>query len=68
MKRDIREVIDTWYIVMEDKGYEIGDWDDTLLEVERRVKDNPGKQITVLSEKEYKTRYTKRGKNSLLQK
>ena len=64
MKRDIREVIDTWYIVEEGRGYEIGDWDETLLEVERRVKDNPGKQITVLSEKEYLSRYTKRGKRS----
>ena len=64
MKRDIREVIDTWYIVVEGKGYEIGDWDETLLEVERRVKDNPGKQIIVISEKEYLYGYTKRGKRS----
>ena len=59
MKRDIREVIDTWYIVMEDKGYEIGDWDETLLELERRVKDNPGKSIVTMSEKEWKTRNQK---------
>ena len=64
MRRDIREVVDTWYIVIEDKGYEIGDWDETLLEVERRVKDNPGKQIIVLSSKEYSVWYTKRGKRS----
>ena len=64
MRRDIREVVDTWYIIEEDKGYEIGDWDETLLEVERRVKDNPGKQIIVLSKKEYSVWYTKRGKRS----
>ena len=61
--RDIREVIDTWYIVEEGKGYEIGDWDDTLLELERRVKDNPGKSIVTMSEKEYLVRYTKEDKS-----
>ena len=60
--RDIREVIDTWYIVVEGKGYEIGDWDDTLLEVERRVKDNPGKSIVTMSEKEWRTRNQKEDK------
>ena len=64
MRRDIREVVDTWYIIEEDKGYAIGDWDETLLEVERRIRDNPGKQIIVLSEKEWKNSHTKRGKKS----
>ena len=62
--RDIREVVDIWYIVIEGKGYKIGEWDETLLEVEVRIKDNPGKQVVVMSEKEWNNYYTKRGKNS----
>ena len=62
--RDIREVVDIWYIVIEGKGYKIGGWDETLLEAEVRVKDNPGKQVVVMSEKEWNNYYTKRGKNS----
>ena len=62
--RDIREVVDIWYIVIEGKGYKIGEWDETLLEAEVRVKDNPGKQVVVMSEKEWNNYYTKRGKNS----
>lgn len=68
MKRDIREVVDIWYIVIEGKGYKIGEWDETLLEAEVRVKDNPGKQVVVMSEKEWNNYYTKRGKNSKKQK
>ena len=61
--KDIREE-GPWYLVIDDKGYEIGDWEDTLLELEVRVKDNPGKQVILISKKEYSTRYTKRGKKS----
>ena len=66
--RDIREVVDIWYIVIEGKGYKIGEWDETLLEAEVRVKDNPGKQVVVMSEKEWNNYYTKRGKNSKKEK
>ena len=65
MRGDITKEVDTWYIIVEEEGYKIGDWEETLLEAERRKKDNPGKQIIVLSEKEWNTRYTKRGKKSL---
>ena len=65
--KDIREE-GPWYLIIDDKGYEIGDWEDTLLELEVRVKDNPGKQIILLSKKEYSVRYTKRGKNSKKEK
>ena len=65
--KDIREE-SPWYLIIDDKGYEIGDWEDTLLELEVRVKDNPGKQIILLSKKEYSVRYTKRGKNSKKEK
>ena len=53
--KDIREE-SPWYIVIDNKGYEIGDWGDTLLEVEVRRKDNPGKPIVVLSKKEWGNR------------
>ena len=65
--KDIREE-SPWYLIIDNKGYEIGDWEDTLLELEVRVKDNPGKQIILLSKKEYSVRYTKRGKNSKKEK
>jgi len=56
--KDIREE-SPWYIVIDNKGYEIGDWEDTLLEVEVRRKDNPGKPIVVLSKKEWGNRIVK---------
>ena len=56
--KDIREE-SPWYLIIDNKGYEIGDWEDTLLELEVRRKDNPGKPIVVLSKKEWGNRIVK---------
>lgn len=64
--KDIRTAM-KWYVIDGDEHLKIGSFDDALALMETRSRQNPPRQLIMMSDKEYGTwskRKTKRGKNS----
>ena len=66
LKRDIRTSF-MWYVIDGDEHLKIGSFHDALATMEARARSSKGKQLILMSDKEYSTykdRKTKRGKKS----
>ncbi len=66
MKKDLRTVFKSWYVIDNDEHLKMGSFDDALAVMEARTRNNKGNQLIMMSDKEYSTwdrRKTKRGKN-----
>ena len=64
--KDIRTAM-KWYVIDGDQHLKIGPFDDALALMETRSRQNPPRQLIMMSDKEYgnwSKRKTKRGKNS----
>ena len=64
--KDIREAM-SWYVLDGDEHLKMGSFSDALALMEARARNNNGKQLILMSNKEYSTyknRKTKRGKKS----
>lgn len=64
--KDIREAM-SWYVLDGDEHLKMGSFSDALALMEARARNNNGKQLILMSDKEYSTyknRKTKRGKKS----
>ena len=62
--KDIRQQIDTWYVIDGEEHIKVKDFNLGVEIMKELSKDNPGEQVIMLSQKEYYSRYTKRGKKS----
>ena len=64
--KDIREAM-SWYVLDGNEHLKMGSFSDALALMEARARNNNGKQLILMSDKEYSTyknRKTKRGKKS----
>ena len=64
--KDIREVM-SWYVLDGNEHLKMGSFSDALALMEARARNNAGRQLILMSDKEYSTyknRKTKRGKRS----
>jgi len=64
--KDIRTAF-KWYVIDGDEHLRMGTFNDALKLMEIRARQNPPRQLIMMSDKEYSTwskRKTKRGKNS----
>lgn len=65
--KDIRTEIKNWYVIDGDEHLKMGSFQDAVALMDIRARNTPGKQLIMMSDKEYsiyKNRKTKRGKNS----
>ena len=65
--KDIKKAFDSWYVLDGDEHLKMGSFNDALAVMEARERNNAGKQLILMSDKEYSTyrnRKTKRGKKS----
>ena len=66
MNKDIRKAF-MWYVLDGDEHLKMGSFSDALAVMEARARNNAGRQLILMSDKEYSTyrnRKTKRGKRS----
>lgn len=66
MNKDIRKAF-MWYVLDGNEHLKFGSFHDALAIMEARARNNKGKQLILMSDKEYSTykdRKTKRGKKS----
>lgn len=66
LKRDIRHAF-MWYVIDGDEHLKMGSFSDALAVMEARARNSSGRQLILMSDKEYSTykdRKTKRGKKS----
>ena len=64
--KDIRTAV-SWYVLDGNEHLKMGSFSDALAVMEARARNNSGKQLILMSDKEYSTykdRKTKRGKRS----
>ena len=64
--RDIRKAF-SWYVIDGDEHLKMGSFSDALAVMEARARNSSGRQLILMSDKEYSTyrnRKTKRGKKS----
>ena len=65
--KDIRTEVKSWYVIDDNEHLKMGLFSDALAVMEARARNNSGKQLILMSDKEYSTyrnRKTKRGKKS----
>ena len=65
--KDIRTEIKNWYVIDGDEHLKMGSFSDALAVMDARARNTPGRQLIMMSDKEYSTyknRKRKRGKNS----
>jgi len=66
VNKDIRKAF-MWYVIDGNEHLKMGSFDDALAVMEARARNSKGKQLILMSDKEYSTykdRKTKRGKKS----
>ena len=67
MSKDIRTEVKNWYVIDGNEHLRMGSFSDALAVMEARAHNTPGRQLILMSDKEYSTyrnRKTKRGKKS----
>ena len=65
--KDIRTEVKNWYVLDGNEHLKMGSFSDALAVMEARARNNSGRQLILMSDKEYSTyrnRKTKRGKKS----
>jgi len=65
--KDIRTEVKSWYVIDGDEHLKMGSFSDALAVMDARAHNTPGRQLIMMSDKEYSTyknRKRKRGKNS----
>jgi hypothetical protein len=65
--KDIRTEVKSWYVIDGNEHLKMGSFSDALAVMEARARNSSGKQLILMSDKEYSTyrnRKTKRGKKS----
>ena len=65
--KDIRTEIKSWYVIDGDEHLKMGSFQDAVTLMDIRARNTPGRQLIMMSDKEYSTykdRKRKRGKNS----
>jgi hypothetical protein len=65
--KDIRTEIKNWYVIDGNEHLKMGSFQDAVALMNIRARNTPGKQLIMMSDKEYSTyrnRKTKRGKKS----
>ena len=67
MNKDLKMAFESWYVIDGNEHLKMGSFSDALALMEARARNNKGKQLIMMSDKEYSTyrnRKTKRGKKS----
>ena len=65
--KDIRTEVKSWYVIDGNEHLKMGSFSDALAVMDARARNTPGRQLILMSDKEYSTyknRKRKRGKNS----
>ena len=65
--KDIRTEVKNWYVIDGNEHLRMGSFSDALAVMEARARNSSGRQLILMSDKEYSTyrnRKTKRGKKS----
>ena len=65
--KDIRTEVKSWYVIDGNEHLKMGSFQDAVALMNIRARNTPGKQLIMMSDKEYSTyknRKRKRGKNS----
>ena len=65
--KDIRTEVKSWYVIDNNEHLKMGSFSDAVALMEARAHNTPGRQLILMSDKEYSTyrnRKTKRGKKS----
>ena len=65
--KDIRTEVKSWYVIDNNEHLKMGSFSDAVALMEARAHNTPGRQLILMSDKEYsiyRNRKTKRGKKS----